>query len=50
MKQQKSLLLTCKILLMLVNQLAANEKYPVLKRQFNDTNSDAIFSETKNFF
>ena len=29
---QKSLLLTCKILVLLVNPLAANEKYPVLNR------------------
>ena len=30
--QKKSLLLTCKILVLLVNTLAANEKYPVLNR------------------
>ena len=29
---KKSLLLTCKILVLLVNTLAANEKYPVLNR------------------
>ena len=30
---KKSLLLTCKILGLLVNTLAANEKYPVLNRE-----------------
>ena len=29
---KKSLFLTCRILLLLVNTLAANEKYPVLNR------------------
>ena len=47
---KRSVLLTCKILGLLVNTLGADEKHPVLKRQFNDSNSAAIISETKNFF
>ena len=41
---KKSLLLTCQILVLLVNTLAAYEKYP-----FHDSNSNAIISEIKRF-
>ena len=46
---KKSLLLTWKILGVLVNTLAVNEKYPVLNNQ-NLAIPDAIISETKNIF
>ena len=48
---EKSLLLTCKILVLLVNTLAADEKYPVLNRD-NLTISIQIeiTSETKKVF
>ena len=32
LRRKKSLLLTCKILVLLVNTFAADEKYPILKR------------------
>ena len=46
----KSLLLTSKFLGLLVNSLAADEIYLVSQGEFNNTNSHAIISETKNFF
>ena len=51
LSSKKSLLLTCKILELLVNTLAADKNVSSSSvGQFNDTNSDAIISEKKSFF
>ena len=47
---KKSLLLTCQILGLLVNTLAADEKYPVLNSDNLTITIQMIISEKKNFF